>query len=263
MNLKLAACAAFIGVSLCAFSLALAADASFVGNWKFNPEKSQLNGLSYKVEDAGGGQYSLIFGDDKETLGFDGKEHTTKYGFTWSITKTAPNAWHWVTERNGKVVNDATWTVADDGATSTYVNTETRPDGSTSKDETRLKRTAGDNSGGLVGTWESTTIKVGSPTTFEIAKWADGYSMKNPTYKGETNFKLDGKDYTPKGPRVAKGTTVSAKAMGADQMELTYKLKGKTTETDLWEVSADGKTLTETITYPGESKKEVDIFDRQ
>ena len=46
-------------------------------------------------------------------------------------------------------------------------------------------------------------------------------------------------------------------------MELTYKLKGKTTETDRWELSADGKTLTDTITYPGESKQEVDVFDRQ
>ena len=242
---------------------ALAADDSFIGKWKFNPEKSQLNGLTYKVEDAGGGQYAFVFGDDKEILRLNGKEHATKYGDTWSITKTAANTWHWVTKRNGKVVNDATWTVAHDGATSTYVSTETRPDGSTSKDETQLKRTAGDNSGGLVGTWESTTIKIGSPTTFEMAKWADGYSMKNPTYKGETNFKLDGKDYTPKGPRVPKGMTVSAKAMGADQMELTYKLKGKTTETDLWKVSAGGKRLTKTITFPGESKKEVDVFDRE
>jgi len=40
------------------------------------------------------------------------------------------------------------WTVPDDGATSTYVSTETRPDGSSPHDETRLKRTAG-------GTWES------------------------------------------------------------------------------------------------------------
>jgi hypothetical protein len=264
MKSKLAACAAFTGASLCAFSLALAADESFVGSWKFNPEKSQLNGLTYKVKDAGGGQYSFVFGDDKETVGFDGKEHMTKYGNTWSITKTAPNAWHWVTKRHEQVMSDATWTVADDGAMSTYVSTETRPDGSTSNDTTQLKRTAGDNNGGLVGTWESSEIKIGSPTTMEIAKGeGGGYSMKNPTYKSETNFKLDGKASTPTGPRVAKGTTVSAKAMGSDKWELTYKLKGKTTETDVWEVSADGKTLTATITYPGESKKEVDVFDRQ
>ena len=46
-------------------------------------------------------------------------------------------------------------------------------------------------------------------------------------------------------------------------MELTYKLKGKTIETDKYEVSADGKTLTQTVTYPGVSKPEIDIYDRE
>ena len=155
------------------------------------------------------------------------------------------------------------WTVSDDGATSTYVNTETRPDGSTSHDETKLKRTAGGTSG-LVGTWESTEIKVGSPTVIELAKWeGNGYSMKNSTFQGKTDFKLDGKDYTPKGPRVAKGTTASGKSTDAHTVELTYKLKGRTTETDRWELSEDGKTLMDTINYPGESKAEVDVFERQ
>ena len=155
------------------------------------------------------------------------------------------------------------WTVSDDGATSTYVSTETRPDGSTSHDETKLKRTAGGTSG-LVGTWESTEIKVGSPTVIEMANWeGNGYSMKNPTLQGKTDFKLDGKEYTPKGPRVAKGTTVSGKSIDAQTMELTYKLKGKTTEKDRWELSADGKTLTQTVTYSGVSKPEVDVYDRE
>jgi len=97
-----------------------------------------------------------------------------------------------------------------------------------------------------------------------MAAWGkDGYAMKNPVYKGETDFKLDGKDYTPKGPRVAKGTTVSGKQIDERTLELTYKLNGKTTETDNWQLSADGKTLTNSVIYSGVDKKEVDVFDRQ
>jgi hypothetical protein len=59
-------------------------------------------------------------------------------------------------------------------------------------------------------------------------------------------------------PRVAKGTTVSANKSG-EAMELTYELKGKATETDRFEVSDGGKTLTETVTYAGVSKPEVDV----
>jgi len=98
----------------------------------------------------------------------------------------------------------------------------------------------------------------------QIASWeGDGYSMSNLTFQEKTEFKLDGKDYTPTGPRVPKGTTVSGKSIDAHTMELTSKLKGKTTETDRWELSADGKTLSDTINFSGESKPEVDVCERQ
>jgi hypothetical protein len=137
-----------------------------------------------------------------------------------------------------------------------------RPDGSTGRSEAMLKRT--DGTSGLAGSWESTSVKILSPLTIEMAKWqGDGYLLSNPAYKQHLHFKLDGKDYTPTGPRVAKGTAVSASKVDDHNMELTYKLNGKTTETDLWELSADGKTLTQTVTYAGVSKPEVDVYDRE
>ena len=94
---------------------ALAADDSFVGKWKFNPDKSQMNGLDYKIEDAGGGQYRFVFGDDVETLALDGKGHVTKYGDTWSIKTTGPNSWESINERDGKMTNKSKWTVSERG----------------------------------------------------------------------------------------------------------------------------------------------------
>ena len=263
MKLFTATLVATIGLGLCVAPQAFAKeDESFVGKWKFNQEKSTLNGLTYKVGEAGKDEYTFTFGDDTETLTL-GKEHTTKFGNTWLVTQSDPKTWKWMQKRDGKVTSDATWTVSDDGATSTYVSTETRPDGSTSHDVTKLKRTAGGGAG-LAGTWEGTETKVGSPTMLEVASWeGDGYSLKNPAYMSTTDFKLDGKDYTPKGPQTPKGMTVSGKAGDAHKMELTYKLNGKVTETDRWELSADGKTLTNTINFSGESKPEVDVYERQ
>lgn len=262
MKLFTATLVATIGLGLWAAPRTFASDDSFVGNWKFNQEKSTLNGLTYKVGGAGKDKYTFTFGDDTETLTL-GKEHTTKYGNTWLVTQSDPKAWKWVQKRDGKTTSDATWTVSDDGATSTYVSTETRADGSTSDDTTKLKRTAGKGSG-LAGTWESTEIKVGSPAVMEMASWeGDGYSIKSATSMSTTEFKLDGKAYTPKGPRVPKGMTVSGKGSDAHKMKLTYKLHGKMIETDNWELAADGKTLTCTINFAGESKPEVDVYDRQ
>jgi hypothetical protein len=241
---------------------ALAADDFFVGKWKFNPDKSQMNGLDYKIEDAGGGQYKFIFGDDVETMTFDGKGHVTKYGDTWSIKTTGPSSWDSTNEVDGKVTNKAKWTISADNQTFTSTDENTRPDGTTGRTEAIFKRTGGTS--GLVGTWQTTSIKILSPTSITIAKWqGDGYTRNNPAFKETFDFKLDGKEYTPKGPRVAKGITVTARKIDDHSMELTYKLKGKTTETDKYEVSADGKTLTQTITYPGVSKPEVDVWNRE
>jgi hypothetical protein len=241
---------------------ALAADDSFIGKWKFNPDKSQMIGLDYKIEDAGGGQYRFIFGDDVETLTLDGKGHVTKYGDTWSIKATGPNSWESTNERDGKVTNKSKWTVSADGQTFTSTDENTRPDGTTGRSEAIFKRTGGTS--GLTGAWQTTSVKVLSPTSIAIAKWqGDGYTRTSPAFKETLEFKLDGKEYTPKGPRVPPGMTVTAKKIDDHNMELTYKLKGKTIETDKYEVSADGKTLTQTATYPGVSKSEVDVYDRE
>ena len=241
---------------------ALAADDSFVGKWKLNSDKRQFAGLDYKIEDAGGGKYRFAFGDDVETLPFDGKDHPTKYGNTWAITQTGPNKWKWTRKRDGKVIAVSEWTVSEDGQIFSSSRESMRPDGSTSHEELKFKRT--DGSSGLVGNWETTEVKMTSPATVEIAKWqGDGYSFLDPAYKERANFKLDGKDYTPTGPRVAKGTTVTSKKIDDHTMELTYKLKGKTTQTERWELSPDGKTLTQTITFAGVNKPEVDVYDRQ
>ena len=150
-----------------------------------------------------GCQYRLIFGDDVETLTLDGKGHVTKFGDTWSIKTTGPSSWESTTKRDGKVTSKSKWSISEDGQTFTSIDENMRPDGSTGRSEASLKRTSGTS--GLVGSWESTSVKVLSPTSIEIAKWeGDGYSRINPVYKERLNFKLDGKDYTLTGPRVAK-----------------------------------------------------------
>lgn len=241
---------------------ALAADDSFTGKWKLNRDKSEFTGLNYKFEDIGGGKYSFAFGDDVETLVLDGKDHPTKYGSTWAFSQTGPNKWKWTRKQDGKVIAVSNWTVSADGQNFSSSRESMRPDGSTSHEELKFKRTAGTS--GLAGTWESTEVKMTSPATLEIEKWqGDGYSFLDPVYKERTDFRLDGKDYSPQGPLVAKGTTMSGKKIDDRNLKLIYKLNGKTTQTDRWELSADGKRLSATLTFPGQSKSEIAVYDRE
>jgi hypothetical protein len=248
--------------SLCLIAAsAPAANSTFIGKWKFDPDKSQLTGLQYKIDDAGGGKYRFTFGDDVEVLTLDGQGHQTKFGNVWAIKATGPSSWDSVISRDGKVVTKSAWSISKDGKTFTSIDEDTRPDGSIGRSKAVLKRTSGTT--GLVGGWESTSVKVMSPTPMEITSWqGDGYSLINPVYKQRIDFKLDNKSYTPVGPRVAKGTTVTSKKMG-DHIQMTSKLNGKTTQTETFALSSDGKRLTDTISYSGVSKPEVDVYDRE
>ena len=101
-----------------------------------------------------------------------------------------------------------------------------------------------------------------TPWTIELAKWQERLLTINPAYKERLDFKADGKSYTPAGLRVPKGTTVTARKVNDHTIELVYKLKGKRTETDQWQLSTNGKTLTQTISYAGVNTPEVDVYNR-
>jgi hypothetical protein len=250
-------------VSTCLAGTTLfAADASFVGKWKLNPDKSKITGVQRSIEDLGGDKFKFTFGDDTETIAIDGKEYPAKIGGTWSIKKEGPNSWKSVRSRDGKVISTATWTVSEDGQTLTQTTEGTRVDGSTFKTVLKSKRVAGTS--GLAGTWESTDATISATVPFEIAAFeGDGLSFINPAGKRRLDLKFDGKDYPDKGPRVTEGSTASGKRIDQRTIEVSNKVKGKLVSTDRTELSEDGKTLTTTTSFPGVAKQQMFVYDRQ
>ena len=173
----------------------------------------------------------------------DGKGHVTKYGNTWSIKPTGPNSWESTTKRDGKVTATSKWTVSEDGKTFTTMDENMRPDGSTARRKATLSGPPAPPDWLAPGKGVS---KDHVPALLEVAKWqGDGYSVRIRPTKSTRISSSTAKNTLPTGRVVPKGTTVSASKIDDHNMELTYKLKGKTTETDRWELSADGKTLTQ------------------
>ena len=243
-------------------SSVIAAGDPFVGKWKMNIAKSKTSGLQEKIEDLGGNKYKFAFGDDVETVTFDGKDYPTKFGNTWAVTPQGPNKWTEVDKRDGKVVSTSTWILSEDGQNFTSTTKGTRADGSTFESEFKAKRIAGTS--GLAGTWESTEMKQSAPNELSIEGFqADGISLVTAADKERTDLKFDGKDYAVNGPRVAPGSTVSGKRIDARTIELTGKLKDKLVYTQKMQVSEDGKTMTATVTFPGVSNAETDVYERQ
>jgi hypothetical protein len=251
-----------LAFGLFAGTAATAADSPFVGTWKMNTDKSQVTGLRAEVKDLGGNKYEFKFGNQSQTILADGKQHpdTTGSG-TWSLKQNGTNKWTIVNEQGGKVTSTETWTISEDGNTSSTETKGTRPDGSAYTEGMSLKRLSGGP--GISGVWESTQANF-MATDFVIKAWGnDGLSFVTPAYSEHLDVKFDGKDYPDHGPRVAPESMSSAKRVDDHAIEMTDKLKGKTVDTADFEVSQDGKTLTVTVHVPGEEKALIYVYDKQ
>ncbi len=140
--------------------------------------------------------------------------------------------------------------------------TGTRPDGTTFSDHLAAKRVAGTS--GFAGTWETTSLKIGSPDEFDIQPYeSDGLSFVVPAESDTISMKFDGKDYSETGPNVAPGSASSGHRVNEHTLEVTDKVQGQVMDTTQFKVSADGKTLTLTVHEKGQSKPLAFVYDRE
>jgi hypothetical protein len=77
------------------------------------------------------------------------------------------------------------------------------------------------------------------------------------------NIKFDGKDYAAQGPNLPAGYATSGRRLSDRTIELTDKIDGKVLDTQAVEASPDGTTLTFTTHIPGQSKPNIQVFDRE
>ena len=252
-----------------------AANDPFVGKWKVNASKSKLND-EMKVEAAGANRYALTLGPGQvDTIVADGSDQPALQGTTLSVSVEGPNKWKVVRKMKGRTLLTAYWTLSEDGKTLNDAFTQYLPDGTTLfsqplPDGSTLflpyvyERTAGNS--GFPGTWDSESAKVAKGIELQIQPYeGDGLSIKRSDEETAKRFKFDGKDYPDLDPIGGdKGTAYSARRVNERSLEITDKLKGKTTGTRLVELSTDLKTLTMTERLVGQSRpKSILVFSRE
>lgn len=240
---------------------ALAAGDPFVGTWKANPAKSQVAGYKDQIKPLGGNQYDWIEGDIHATIVADGRDHPFKFGGTYSIKQESPDQWVLTFKRNGRVTDVETWMLADGGQQWNSESKGTRPDGSSfTASRTRTRIGAGS---GFAGTWEARSFQPSSVSNWVIEPYGkNGLSFRTPADKEHQNVKFDGKQYPDYGPRVSPGATSSVKRIDEHTIQMTDELKGEVTDTQNLKVSADGKTLTDTIHVKGETAPLIHVYEK-
>jgi hypothetical protein len=231
----------------------------FVGDWKFNPSRSQLIDVM-KVESLGGNKYAFDFGGGPERIAVDGTDQQAVQGTMLSVTIQGPDTWKVVRKKDGRTLLTATWKVSPDGNTLTDNYTEFGANGSPSTVNYLYKRTAA--GAGFAGTWE-TTIPMTSAFVLQIRPYEENGLSFIRSPQDTRNLKFDGKNYPVEGRGVAQGSTSSARRVDEHTLEIIDKVNGKITRTERRELSPDLKTLTRTVRPVGQRDPNIFVFERQ
>jgi hypothetical protein len=249
--------AIFFAASLTASGFWTAKD-PFVGRWRLDVSRSTIVD-QMRVEDLGSNKYGFSFeGAVTETVVADGTEQPGLPGTTLAVKVAGDGTLTVVRKQEGRTVVSANWKLSDDGRTLSDAFTSLQEDGSSLTVDYVYKRTSGTS--GFAGTWESTTKPVGLKLELEIKPYGNrGLSFASPGSNKSVIF--DGLEHSVPASRDA--STLSGRRRGAHVIEYSEKTGGKLARMRDFELSADGRTLTETLRTPGHTSPDVFVFDRE
>ncbi len=221
-----------------------AGDSPFTGTWKMNQEKSKLAGHTMSFASAGAGGLRYTDSTQSYTFTTDGKKATTPMGSTVAWKQSGDKTWENTSTRNGMLMVTNTWKLSDNEKTLTVDSKGTKPNGENFSDTAVYSRTAGAK--GITGSWVNKEIKLSAPNTLDLKpNGDDGLMLELSEMKATVGTKFDGKDYPAKGPTVPEGITLALTKTGPRSFKMVEKMRGKIIFLGQYEVSADGKTMTE------------------
>lgn len=229
--------------SIC-FALPCLAQANqFNGSWKVDPGTMKFDGPTYSVATDAEGYTLTRDGKAQPKIICDGKPHARPDKTTVTCSKTG-GRYVLDVSANGKRTNKITISQSADGKTTTRRNEVFPDDGSAPFTMTATaKRVSGS---GMNGTWKDVSVTESQDKgILSIHVNGNDVAFKETDNDKPVMLKLDGT------PVKFMGGTMAVKADGPHKLIVTYGGDdGKMRRHNTFEVSADGKTLTETDVTP-------------
>ena len=244
---------AFVGVAY--------AQSPFVGTWKMNRDKTQADANSgvLKIEADGQGlRYSSagtavyggpLDGTERPGLGIYAKD-------TFVLKKNGDRGYETVQSRNGKNTVREVIEVSPDGKTLTSSFTQLgRTDGKQPTTVNTYKRTGGDGKPlAFLGTWKrdrKLTKWGGEPPTIVLTESGGVLTLNSTTADLKTTVDLAKGTVAVTGGNPATDVTRAAKKIDERSFEISTTRAGRT-QTSVYRVAPDGKTMTMKLTSTGE-----------
>ena len=262
-----AAATAVLGVTVLSMSVLAQTPATpspwrFLGRWKFNVAKSDIQTTRLTFTQASG-EMTMTFQGLSYPFRIDGQERSGPMGSSVIWTQTSPRAWKTV-YRMAKVDNNIdSYTLSDDGKTLTM-----KTDIFVPKRSVQTATFARESGGpGLLGVWKTQTVQ---DVEFEMTLASADPKLVTITWSwgGTAVAPIDGREVPVKGPptAVGPGLTAAFTLAGPAAFDLTLKDGGRQIYTARYVVSADGRVITADVlngpSGPGQERTKI-VLDKQ
>jgi hypothetical protein len=243
----------------CVSTVVRAADPPFVGKWKVNLSKSSLTGDTVTIGSSANGMMEFSSQGFSYSFKLDGHDYPMPDGGTTAWTATSATVWDVTNHLKGKVTN--TYHLALTGDVLAVSGKTMKADGTPMAFSSSYKRMSGGP--GFAGKWMSTQVQLPATTLQIAADGANGVLMSDET--GQLcRGQFDSKDNPTLGMSAGSKSTCAFRKIDDRSFEMTSKLAGKAMYVDVYTVSADGRTLTDTGTPTNAAKETYKIvLDRQ
>jgi hypothetical protein len=233
----------------------------FVGSWKEDQSKSRpsISGsATYTFTAESDGSITIARGGlpFRDRVRMDGKDYSTPgiVGRTVSWTQASTTVFESTIKRDGTLLGTARWMLSEAGKHLTEETTPIRANGDNDVNIIEYVRSSGEGNT-LLGVWTPISTRSAVADAFVVTLIGDELSVFYPKY-GTTVYtmRLDGKRYSPTGPRALPDSTAAAESVGPRSLRRTTYQADKPMLETVMTVSPDGKTMTVTTHVPGTSE---------
>ncbi|HEY4046803.1 MAG TPA: hypothetical protein VGM27_08055 [Acidobacteriaceae bacterium] len=221
----------------------LGQDNPWNGSWKMDASTLKYAGPTYSIATDTEG-YTQTRGTEPPTKTVcDGQPKTAADGTTTTCTK-AGSGFQVDSTKSGSGTRKSTISLSEDGNALTRKTQVLPPDDSPYTITMTSERVSGGP--GMSGVWKQVNVaESGETGLLTIAFSGDSVAFKETDASKPTVCKLDGTEV-----KVFGTSTMAVKMEGPHTLKVTYRSEGKIRRENTFELTPDGKTITETDVTP-------------
>jgi len=232
------------------------------GVWKLDPAKSHIYGPTLRISMSPDGVYHNTGRIGTANFDCDGKGHLVGESLTVICTQKSSDYLEISTFKNGSKVSSSHWELANHGNALTIQGTMLQSDRSAKLIESRYTRTSG--STGFVGGWRNTDLFKGLASVLKTSTGNNSVHLYYPENGIHEDAFMDGTTSAVHTSVFPFGATIALSEGSPREFRLTTKLNGQVVYIEHWQMSADGRSLTQSSWFANTpSEKYVLVYEKQ